>query len=447
MRTSFLPLTLALALPLSAAEPLTLDQAMKTARERAREVTAAGARKNAAEERVRQAQGFRLPSLTFSETYVKTNSPAEAFAMKLNKNQFSFPEFVQSDPNDPGYSSTAITRIEAMVPLFTGGELSGRIKQAESAASAAAKSRDWASDGAAYEAANAYIMVSQAEEFVKLLTKARETVKAHVDLANSYVNEGMLVRSELLRAQVELARVEDMLADAKGKVRVAQANLAFRLGAAQDTPFELAPLPSPPPVEGQAADWVATSRERKDLSAGRDLLAAGELEEKVKKSGYFPKAGVLARYDLVGTNLFGSSGDAGTVMAFVSWNLFSGGSDKAAIVAAREEARAGREDIARFTEGVALETRQAYEEAMTARERHKTALLALDSARETERIMKERFSSGVVKILDVLDASTARREAETRELTARADAHAASYRLALKAGRAPESVLTQKETK
>ncbi|MCK6681814.1 MAG: TolC family protein [Thermoanaerobaculia bacterium] len=438
MRISFLPLTLALALPLSAAEPLTLDQAMKTARERAREVTAAGARKNAAEERVRQAQGFRLPSLTFSETYVKTNSPAEAFAMKLNKNQFSFPEFVQSDPNDPGYSSTAITRIEAMVPLFTGGELSGRIKQAESAASAAAKSRDWASDGAAYEAANAYIMVSQAEEFVKLLTKARETVKAHVDLANSYVNEGMLVRSELLRAQVELARVEDMLADAKGKVRVAQANLAFRLGAAQDTPFELAPLPSPPP---------ATSRERKDLSAGRDLLAAGELEEKVKRSGYFPKAGVLARYDLVGTNLFGSSGDAGTVMAFVSWNLFSGGSDKAAIVAAREEARAGREDIARFTEGVALETRQAYEEAMTARERHKTALLALDSARETERIMKERFSSGVVKILDVLDASTARREAETRELTARADAHAASYRLALKAGRAPESVLTQKETK
>ncbi|MCC6130382.1 MAG: TolC family protein [Acidobacteria bacterium] len=447
MRISFLPLTLALALPLSAAENLTLDQAMKAAREKAREVTAAEARMNAAGERVKQAQGFRLPSLTFSETYIRTDSPAESFALKLNKNQFSFPDFVSSDPNDPGYSGTAITRLEAMVPLFTGGELSGRIKQAENAAAAAAKSRDWAADSAAFEAANAFIMVAQAEEYAKLLSKARETVKAHVDLASAYVNEGMLVRSELLRAQVELARVEDMLEDVKGKVRIASANLAFRMGAPQDAQYALAPLPPPPPLEGTAAEWVASSRDRKDLAAGRDLLAAGELEEKVKKAGYFPKAGVLARYDWVGTNLFGSSGNAGTVMAFVSWNLFAGGSDKAARIAAREEARAGREDIARFTEGVALETRQAYEEAVTARERHKTAILALESARETERIMKERFASGVVKTLDVLDASTARREAETRELSARAEAHAASYRLALKAGRTPESVLTQKDTK
>ncbi len=446
MRISFLPLALALALPLSAAETLTLDQAMKTAREKAREVTAAEARKNAAEERARQAQGFRLPSLTFSETYIRTDSPAESFALKMNKNQFSFPDFVMSDPNDPGYSGTAITRFEAIWPLYTGGELSGRIKQAENAAAAATKNRDWAAENAAYEAASAYVMVSQAEEFVRLLTKARETVKAHVDLATAYVNEGMLVKSELLRAQVELARVEDMLEDAKGKVRVANANLSFRLGAPQDTHWELTPLPAPTPLAGPVSEWIATSKDRKDLAAGRDMLKAGELEEKVKKSGFLPRAGVLGRYDWHGTRLFGTSGNAGTVMAFLSWNLFAGGSDKAAVIAAREEARAGREDIARFTEGVALETRQAFEEAATARERHKTALLALEAARETERIMKERFANGVVKTLDVLDASTARREAETRELTSRADAHAAAFRLAVKAGRSPESLLTQKET-
>ena len=66
---------------------------------------------------------------------------------------------------------------------------------------------------------------------------------------------------------------------------------------------------------------------------------------------------------------------------------------------------------------------------------------ALAAAREAERITEERFKTGVVKMIDLLDAATARREAETRELVARADATAAALRLAVQAGRAPESVL------
>jgi hypothetical protein len=44
-------------------------------------------------------------------------------------------------------------------------------------------------------------------------------------------------------------------------------------------------------------------------------------------------------------------------------------------------------------------------------------------------------------MIDLLDASTARREAETRELIARAEANAALIKLAVVSGRAPESVL------
>ena len=114
---------------------------------------------------------------------------------------------------------------------------------------------------------------------------------------------------------------------------------------------------------------------------------------------------------------------------------------EAPTAAAREDARAGREDVARFAEGVRLEVRQAFEEARTAQARHETAKKALDSAREAERITNDRFRAGVVKTLDLLDVTTARREAETRELVARAEAHTAALKLAVKAGRRPESVL------
>lgn len=426
---------------LAADQPLTLAGAMQLARENAREVGAARARFEAAEERVTQAKGYRLPSLNLTELWTRTNNPAEVFALKLNQGTFSFPDFVQSDPNSPAPINAGITRGEIAVPLFTGGELSGRVNQAKLAAEAAARGVDWAGNSAALAAAEAYVMVAQAEEYAALLSKARETVAAHVELARSYVAQGMLVRSELLRAEVELARVEDLVKEAAGRIRVASANLAFRLGAPGATMWQLSPLPDPRPVEEPVDAWLATAASRPDLASAQKLLAAGELEEKVRKAQLWPKLAFVARGELYGEHVFGSSGTSGALMAIATWNVFSGGADRAAAAAARAEARAGREDVARFAEGVRIEVRQAYEEAETSRARAETARKVLEAARESERITSERFRSGVVKMLDLLDAATARREAETRELVARAEANATLLRLAVKAGRRPEGVL------
>lgn len=441
-RSAALILTL-LVLPSAAlaASPLTLRDAMAAARSHAREVTAATARREAATARLRQARGFRLPSFAVTESWVRTNSPAEAFALKLNQERFSFADFTTSDPNAPEALNTAMTRFELSMPLFTGGELSGRIQQAELAASSAAEGETWAGHQTAQQTAEAYIMLAQAEEYVRLLEHARDTVRAHVELAGAYAEEGMLVRSELLRAEVELARVDDLLADARGKARIAAANLAFRMGVGQGATFELAPLAAPLPLEEGLDGWLGSVAERKDLAAARLMLGAGQVEERVQRAAFWPRVGLAARADWFDSSLFGSHGDSTSILGFATMNLFAGGASRAAVAAARFDARAGAEDVKRFEEGVELETRSAFEEARAARSRHATAVKAVAAAAEAERITNERFKTGVVKTIDVLDATNARREAETRELVSRADANAALIRLAVKAGRAPESVL------
>ncbi|MGZ6989369.1 MAG: TolC family protein, partial [Thermoanaerobaculia bacterium] len=299
----------------------------------------------------------------------------------------------------------------------------------------------WVADNAALSAAEAYVMVAQAEEYAALLHKSRDTVAAHVKLAGDYVAQGMLVRSELLRAEVELARMDDLVTEADGRVRIANANLAFRMGAAGGSSWALAPLPDPHPVAAPVDTWLGTAARRSDLGSAQKLLAAGELEEKVKRAPFWPKVELVAKGELYGDKPFGSTGTSGSLTAVATWNIFQGGADRAAAVAAREDARAGREDVARFAEGVGLEVRKAYEEAKTAEARRGTAKPPLAAAREAARITTDRFRAGVVKTLDLLDVTTARREAETRELVARADAHTAALRLAVKAGRRPESVL------
>jgi outer membrane protein TolC len=429
------------AAPAMGGERLTLLEAMQRGRENAHEVGAAKARAEAGGERVRQARGFRLPALHLEENFIRTDSPAEVFALELNQERFSFAEFTASDPNHPSPLNTAVTRAELTLPLYTGGELSTRVGQAEAGAKAAADSATWAGDQSAFEAAKAYVNFAQAREYVGLLDESRKTIQAHVELARNYVEQGMLVRSELLRAEVEMARIEDMLAQARGNARIAAANLAFRVGADQSTEWQLATLAFPAAPRDDLAGWLASASGRPDLAAARSLVHAGELEVSTRRAAFLPRVGIVARGDLVDDHLFGHHGESTAIMAQASLNLFAGGSDRAAIRAAEWDAKAGQEDVARFGEGVQLEVRQAWEEAATARARQATAARAVNAAREAERIVSERFSTGVVKMLDLLDAATARREAETRELVARAEANTAVLRLALVAGRRPEEAL------
>jgi outer membrane protein TolC len=250
-----------------------------------------------------------------------------------------------------------------------------------------------------------------------------------------------VVSSALLRAQVERSRLADFLAEARGQARLAETALSFRLAADLDSRWLLAALPDPRPLDEGPGVWLDGSGGRGDLAAAREMVAAATLETRAQRAAARPRVGLVARYDLYDEPPFGSHGQSSAVIAQASFDLFAGGRHRAAAAAAAAEAEAAASDLARFADGVELEVRQAWERARTARERHATSHAALAAARETERITEERFRQGVMKTLDVLDAATARREAETRELLARADAHLAALELATTAGRGPETAL------
>ena len=436
-----------LGAPATVGATLNLSDAMATAREQAREVLAAEARAVAGQARFKQAKGYRLPQISFQEMWIRTNNPAEVFALQLNQGRFSFDDFVSSDPNNPEYLNNATSRFLLTLPVYTGGEISGRVDQARLAAQAAEIEAGWVESSAALAAAEAYIRLAQAQENVTLLEHVLETVETHVQFAQAYVDQGMLVRSELLRAQVEKSRIKDILIEAQGQARVAQSNLSFRLGSEYSKPWELQPLPDPQPLEEDLAPWLTTATDRADLTAARHMLQAAELEIKVQRSALLPKIGIAARYDMFSDQVFTSDNDSAAVMAMLSVDLFSGNRHRAAKTAAEADFLAGQQQIAQFTEGVRLEVRDAYERVVTAQERFLTARAAQDAANEVERITEERFKQGVVKMIELVDATAALQEAQTRELVARAEAHLASLILATKAGRRPEDMLpTHRDT-
>jgi len=419
------PLTIVLSL-LAATAPmaqeLTLDAAVEAALVNNPEILAAQERALAAGSRADQARGHRWFQLDLSEAFSYTNNPAEVFAMELNQGRFDMEKFFLSDPNNPDPLTTWITSLEVTQPIYTGGMLAARIGQAESMATAEEYTSAHARQHVVFETITAYVNLAKAREHEALLKKSRATTAEHVRLAEQYAAQGMILEADVLQARVYLSEVDDLLTQASNGALLAQAALNFQMGADQLLPRTTAPLPPPPPVVGSLEDWIdAALQGRNDLGAARLQMEAGRLEEKAARSRYLPEIGAVGRYDLYDDRIFGANGHSGSVMAFAKINLWRGGSDAAALAAARHNTASFEADIHRFEEGVRLEVQQAWIDLVMAGSLHSTASSALAAAGESLRVRERRFKQGLDKMLDLLDAETALREAEMRELVARYD--------------------------
>jgi outer membrane protein TolC len=428
-------LTAATGAGLLGAQELTLDEAVRTALASNPEVLAASERANAAAARSDQARGYRLPRIDLAEVYSYTDNPSEVFAFQLNQERFDFDDFVMSDPNRPGPLTTWITRLELTQPIYTGGELSARIDQADSMASSEDRVFSHTRQRVAFDTIAAYVNLAKAREHLALVTKARNTTAEHLALAEAYSGQGLILAADVLKAKVFLAEMDELLEQARNRERLAEAALNFQLGADQSTPRALSGPPSPPPVSGDFEQWMLAALDRRhDLQAARDKLAAGRLEEKAARSGYLPEVAAVGRYELYDDGAFGDHGSSGSIMAVARINLFRGGSDRAAADAARHDTSSFEADIQRFEAGVRLEVQQAWHDLESARVRLDVAGDVLVSAREALRVREQRFRQGLDRMIDLLDAETALREAELRELVARYDVTLTSYRLIFVSG-------------
>lgn len=416
---------------------LAIQEAVASALANNPEVRAASERTVAAAERVKGGKRHRLPKIGISETYLYTNNPAEVFALTLNQGRFDMEGFFLSDPNNPDPLSTWITRADLVLPVYTGGKLSARIGQAESMATAEKHSLAHTRERITFETITAYINLAKAREHKALLEKAKATTAEHVRIAEQYAAQGVILEADVLQARVYLSQTDDLATQAANGANLAQAALNFQMGTDQTLPRELTPLPPATPVVGNLASWISASlEERQDLAAARLKLEAGRLEEKAVRPGYYPEIAVLGHYDLYDDAIFGANGHSGSVMAVARIDLFGGGSDTAARAAARHETASFEADIHRFEEGVRLEVQQAWLDLASARTRHVTARKSLAAAKEALRVREHRFTQGLDKMSDLLDAETALREAEMRELVARYDIALATHRLQYVSGAA-----------
>ncbi len=419
----------------ASAETLDFAQAVQRALAQNPDIIVAGAQIGQAQAAVRQSEGARLPKLTASVNVTRTNDALNAFGLKLSQRSATFNDFGAGEFTGPAALSVAPhnlnypnpvnnfnTRLEAQLPLYTGGMIEGYTEQARASLRAARQGDVMARQKVIFDVLRAYEGVHAARAYESVAKQGRSAAEAYVKTIDNLFRGGVVVKSDLLTARVHLEDVKVQQAQAENAVQQALDQLHLLLGMPLSEPLDVAGDVAVHPLEGKLADYQDEAlKSNPGLAALRNQLDAAQAAVKVARAGKYPQAGLLARFD-TNDNALGFDAHSYTLGGQVSWQLFDGGVTNGAI----QRAQASRDELAarlsQAENGIRYQVADAWRRAEEVQRRVEAREQAVSQAEEAQRIVNKRYASGVTTITELLGA-------QAQLDKARADLVAARYEL------------------
>lgn len=291
------------------AEKLDLRQCIAQALAQNPSLMASASRIEQAQAAIDRSKSSYLPKISTSITASRSNDPLNVFGMKLMQQNATFNDLGLAEYtgngqiapqklNSPGDYSNVNTRIQAEMPVYTGGQIDAYVRQAQGLLAAAQAGDVAARQQLMFMVFQAYEGVNMAGSFVEVAEQGVKAAESFVKTAENLTNQGVMVKSELLTARVHLANVEVQRSQAQNQQAVALEQLKVLMGMALDAPLTLAQGRS---IADIAVD-VATAKQRAlannpQLRALRMQTESSGAAVDAAKSAYLPTVGVMARQD------------------------------------------------------------------------------------------------------------------------------------------------------
>lgn len=404
-------------------ERLRFEQALALALGHNRVLRAAKLASGAAGRDVGVARGAMLPSLDAVEDYSSTNNPTLVFSNLLNQQDFGANNFHVDRLNSPASLSNFQSMIRLTQPIFTGGRLWASLAASRDAAWVAHWREIRTRQEIEFDVIQAYYGALLTEERVGVLDRALAAARAHRRQAENLFAHGMVVKADVLRAQVMEGTFEQERTVATNQLLTAWDTLAHALGT-EDRP--VAPITNPPELNRAVAPPRRRLRVliakglamRPELKIAQFQVDQAEQNLKIARAGYLPSLSASVAYENDSKTL-SRAGNSYSIFVTGRLNLFNGLATESQVGAAMERLARARELRDELTHGIALDVEKAYHALTAASENLDVARRNAAYASDAARILEDRYGSGLATSVAVLDAETARKEAAMQLAEAR----------------------------
>ncbi|HET7217090.1 MAG TPA: TolC family protein [Vicinamibacterales bacterium] len=424
----------ALSTPAAAQERLTLADAIEKARASNPAVRAAIAAEAEAGMRLRQAQGAWLPRVDFVEGVQRGNMPVYVFGSLLAQRRFSAANFAVDALNHPAALTNHRAAVTVEQPVFS-SEVETGVRSARIASDLAVVGRDATDRDLAVETTVAYGRALSASAALRASQAAVAAAEEDARRARDRRAAGVVTEADVLALEVHLAQVRAKAIEADADRRVALAALNRAMGEALDREY-LLELPPPPAASTDVltaleALAVKTRPEARRAALQQDLA---RVQQQGARRAFLPQVGWQSGYEWNGADFSDRTG-GWIVGAELRVNVFHGLIDRARLSETAHAFERAVAERASAESAIRLEVRRAWLHLEAARARVNVGATAVSQARESHRILVDRYDTGLVGVGDVLRAAQAMLDAELQHTAAQVDVITAAAALDRAVGR------------
>lgn len=423
IRRTFVP---ALALMLSAAPvwaqaPLSLADAIARAQARNADARAAEAAERQADARLAQARAGYLPNVDATESWQRGNHPVFVFSSLLAQRQFTAANFAIDALNHPEAVNNLRVGVTVDQAVFDPSTRAG-VRSASIGRDVAITSRDLVAQDLAVAVTTAYGAVLAAEASTRAADAAVEAATADLTLARNRRDAGVATEADVLRVAVYLARTREQQIRSTADVTIARARLNQLLAEPLDAVFTLDATPPAAAVAGEPLpaleDAAVAARPELKLASLQEQLARAAVDR--ARASFLPHVYAQGGWEANG-DAFGTRASSWAVGAVARVNLFRGFADRARLAEARHAESQRAIEREKAEAAVRLDVRVARARLEAARAAEAVTQAAVTQARESQRIVRDRYENGLADVSALVAAAEAVQQADARHAAARVE--------------------------
>ena len=363
---------------------------------------------------VGEARAPMLPRIMFAENFTAGNDPVFVFGTKLRQQEFTAADFALNQLNRPTPIGNYATRFSGQWNLFDSTQSWKALDRAKFMNLAAEQQLNRTDQELVFQTVQAYYGVLLAQKQVQVAEDAVKTVEAIEQQSKARVESGLAVDSDLLSAQVQRSTRQQELIERRNQLALARTRLALAMGATADAqyqPMEALEDRALPSADVSQLEKTALEK-RPDLKRSEWERTAQDKSVSMAKAAFGPRVNAFGSWEEDSHSVGWTGANNWVAGAEVQFDLFAGGSKRAALArekAMQERAVAG---YAGFQDAVRLEVRSAYYQFDAAQQQVKVARGTIAQADESLRINQNRYEGGLSTVSDILRVEEAAHRAK-----------------------------------
>ncbi|HEY8783378.1 MAG TPA: TolC family protein [Mucilaginibacter sp.] len=384
------------------AKNLSLNEAIEATLNNNKAIQIAKLDESIAAANYKQTEAVFLPQIGVSYTAMSTNDPLNAFGFKLQQRTITQNDFNPELLNHPSGTPDFMTKLEVQQPLLNMDMLymrKGAEKQTEIYKYKTQRTKEYLT----FEVQKAFLQLRLAYDAVSVLEEASKTAQSVYEFTDNHFKQGLIQKSDLLNAQVQVTAVQSNLVKAQSNIRNASDYLSLLMGRKTGVIYTI-------DSSLGAREGADTTRKiassRADFMAMQKAIEASDLMIKSSRMSYLPKLNAFGNFQYNDNNLTGFGANAYFVGIQLSWDVFKGNKTKNIIAGQKLERDKLTEQLAQQKDQSQLEVNKAYRDLSDAQFEIQQERLAIQQAAESLRILQNRYQQGLVNTTDVLMAQT-----------------------------------------